>query len=224
MKNIRIDFYRYRLRKGRADVLLQRDEDGSCYRIPYRYVEEKEMVAGTIRRGTIEDDANGDLVILDYTLNDCHLGKKDKEWIQLGDIMKTDLLRNEFSHVYQNIFSYFLVLCPEEEPRIRRSVSEMLEAVKVDIAKQEYVASLRKALVRKYWIVLDGNMTPPDPELIKKEIETLEHFRLYKIEDRYSYEPIDWEEFGAEIKMFPRFPRRFSPNPFTDEIDNLEEE
>lgn len=117
----------------------------------------------------------------------------------------------------------------------------MLEDVKVKIAKKEYIDVLKEALGRECWVVLDAHMTLPDPELIKREIETLEHFRLYKppmppmvpmnltdgklIEnDRYSYEPIGWEEFGAEISPCPMFLFGHSSFPFTEDLDTLEEE
>ncbi len=35
MKRIRIDFYSYRLKKGRADILLQKMEGTDEYGIPY---------------------------------------------------------------------------------------------------------------------------------------------------------------------------------------------
>lgn len=242
MKNIRIDFYRFRLRKGRAYVLLQHTDANSEFVVPYRYVDSKEHIAWRIKSGYIEDDQNGDLVIYDCTLNDCHMKKNDKEWIPINNIFDLNIQRNESYKVYYNILCFFLRRCPTEgELGIHRRVSEMLEDVKVNIAKKEYVDALKEALERKRWVVLDARMTPPDPELIKKELETLEHFRLYKppmppmvpmnlrdgmlIEnDRYSYEPIDWEEFGAEIKPFPMFPFGRYSSPFTEELDTLEEE
>ena len=79
-------------------------------------------------------------------------------------------------------------------------------------------------------------MGPPYPELIKKEIDTLEHFRLYKPkdiemiqrdgmlsnDDEYSYEPIDWKEFGAEITPFPMFRSEPGSNLFINELDDAE--
>ena len=144
--------------------------------------------------------------------------------------------------MYYNILCFFLRRCSTEgESGIHRRVSEMLEDVKVKIAKKEYIDVLKEALGRECWVVLDAHMTPPDPELIKREIETLEHFRLYKppmppmvpmnltdgklIEnDRYSYEPIGREEFGAEISPCPMFPFGHSSFPFTEDLDTLEEE
>ena len=72
MKSIRIDFYRFRLRKGRAYVLLQRTDANSGFVVPYRYVDSKEHIAWRIKSDYIDDDQNDDLVIYDCTLNDCH--------------------------------------------------------------------------------------------------------------------------------------------------------
>ena len=239
MKNIRIDYYRYRLRKGRADILLQRTDTSGEFCIPYRYVGANDRIAWTIKHHSVEDDSNGDLVINDSTLNDCHLKKDSKEWLPLNSILAVKLQRNESFHVYHNILCFFLLLCPiEGESGLRRRASEMLETVKINIARKQYIDELKNALERKRWVIPDASMTPPDPELIKKEIKTLEHFRLYKPNeipmnlrdgtllenDEYSYEPIDWEEFGAEIKPTPIFSRMSKYNPFIDETDNTETE
>lgn len=239
MKNIRIDYYRYRLRKGRADILLQRTDTSGEFCIPYRYVRANDRIAWTIKHHSVEDDSNGDLVINDSTLNDCHLKKDSKEWLPLNSILAVKLQRNESFHVYHNILCFFLLLCPiEGESGLRRRASEMLETVKINIARKQYIDELKNALERKRWVILDASMTPPDPELIKKEIKTLEHFRLYKPNeipmnlrdgtllenDEYSYEPIHWEEFGAEIKPNPIFSRMFKYNRLIDEVDDMETE
>ena len=239
MKKIRIDYYRFRIRKGRADIFLQRTDAGGEFCIPYRYVEANENIAWTIKHNPVEDGSNGDLIINDYTLNDCHLKKDSKEWLPLNNILDLDLQRNESFHVYHSILCFFLRLCPPEgESRLRSKALEMLETVKVSIARKEYVDELKNALERKRWVIPDASMTPPDPELIKKEIKTLEHFRLYKPNeipmnlwdgtllenDEYSYEPIDWEEFGAEIKPNPIFSRMFKYNRLIDEVDDMETE
>ena len=167
MKNIRIDYYRFRIRKGRADVLLQTTDTPGEYCIPYRYVDATQHIAWKIRNSHIEDDTNGDLVINDCTLNDCHLKKNDKEWLPLNSILDLELQRNESFHVFHNMLRFFLRLCPTEESGLsglRRRASEILETVKVNIAKKEYVDMLKKALERKRWFVLDGSMTPPDPD------------------------------------------------------------
>ena len=109
MKNIRIDYYRFRIRKGRADILLQKTAADGEFCIPYRYVDAKEKLAWIIKLNTIEDDSNGDLVIIDYTLNDCHLKKDSKEWLPLNSILGIKLQRNESFHVYHNILCFFLL-------------------------------------------------------------------------------------------------------------------
>ena len=237
MKNIRIDYYRYRLRKGRADILLQRTDTSGEFCIPYRYVGANEKIAWAIKHHSVEDDSNGDLVINDSTLNYCHLKQDSKEWIPLNSILGIKLQRNESFHVYHNILRFFLQLCTiEGELGLRHKAFEMLDTVKVNIAKKDYVDELKKALERKRRVIPDASMAPPDPELIKKEIETLEHFRLYKPkdiemsqrdgmlsnDDEYSYEPIDWEEFGAEITPFPMFRREPGSNLFINEFDDAE--
>ena len=239
MKNIRIDYYRFRISKGRADIFLQRTDTCGEFCIPYRYVEANEKIAWAIKHHSVEDDSYGDLVSNDSTLNDCHLKQDSREWIPLNSILGIKLQRNESFHVYHNILRFFLKLCPiEGELGLRHKAFEMLETVKVNIAKKVYVDELKKALERKRWVIPDASMAPPDPELIKKEIETLEHFRLYKPkdiemsqrdgmlsnDDEYSYEPIDWEEFGAEIKPNPIFSRMFKSNRLIDEIDDIETE
>ena len=237
MKNIRIDYYRFRIRKGRADILLQRTDSDGGFCISYRYVDTDERIAWIIKHNTVEDDSNGDLVIIDSTLNDCHLKKGNRDWISLSGIQDIELQRNEAYHVYHNILRLFIHLCPSEgESGLRRRASEMLETVKINIARKQYIDELKNALERKRWVIPDASMAPPDPELIKKEIETLEHFRLYKPkdiemsqrdgmlsnDDKYSYEPIDWEEFGAEITPFPMFRREPGSNLFIDELDDTE--
>jgi len=239
MKNVRIDYYRFRIRKGRADILLQRTDSDGGFCIPYRYVDTNEKIAWLIRHNIVEDDSNGDLVIIDSTLNDCHLKKDNRDWISLSGIQDIELQRNEAYHVYHNILRLFMHLCPDEgESGLRRRASEMLETVKINIARKQYIDELKNALERKRWVIPDASMTPPDPELIKKEIKALEHFRLYKPNeipmnlrdgtllenDEYSYEPIDWEVFGAEIKPNPIFSRMFKYNRLIDEVDDMETE
>ena len=51
-------------------------------------------------------------------------------------------------------------------------------------------------------IVMDAHVIPPGPELIRREMETLEHFRLVRHEgyDEHSFYPVDLEVFGCEIE------------------------
>jgi hypothetical protein len=203
MKKIRIDYYRFRIKKGRADIYLQREEGKNEYRIPYHYVSEGEQIAGYISHHKVEDDSNNDLVIIDCTLNDCHLKKDDKEWISLDKVVDIIFSRNEDYHITRKILEIFMYLCPEEaEAGIRRKAIEMLDGIKTDIARKEYVAKLQWALDTGSWSVPDATYMVTDPELIKKEMESLEHFRID--------EPIDWESLGVEINfvsfsLFPGF-------------------
>ena len=206
MKNIRIDFYRYRLRKGRAEILLQRVEEDGGYCIPYRYVKEDEEIAWFIKNHRIDDDPNHDLVIIDCTLNDCHLKKDDKEWIPMERVAELILLRNDSFRTVKSILQLFISLCPEdnESQMIRQKVMGMLNTIRISIAKKKYIEKLQWALDKEHWVVPDCSYTVTNPELIKHEMETLEHFRLDKSPDseEYSYEPIEWEILGVEEKYF----------------------
>ena len=232
MKNIRVDYYHYRLRKGRADILLQKNEGDDDFCIPFRYVKDDEPIAWSIKHNDVEDDKNGDLVILDRALNDCHLKKKgaEKEWIPLNDVRKVHLSRNESLELYKKIYFFFLRLCPKEgNLGIINKICEMLDVLLIEMAKKDYVKELQSRLEGKRIVIPDGSLTPPDPELVKKEIETLEHFRLYKpheipmtlrdglLQDSmsYSYKPIDWEALGSETHFFPMFTSR--PSGFRTE-------
>ncbi len=230
LKRIRTDYYNYRLRKGRADILLQKDPDSDKYCIPYHYVTAEELFPWGIDKYRTEDD--GDLVLINYTLDDCHLKKNDMVWIPLEKVPGLVLKRNEFLHVSHNIFTFFLRLCPAEgESGIRRRIKGILEAVKVEIAKRQYVVALRRVLEGKPIMVFDACMTQPDPDLIRKEMETLEHFRLYKpplvamnqrdgdlaSRDLYGFEPIDWRALGAEYVSFP-------PTDLEHRMDDIEED
>ena len=53
--------------------------------------------------------------------------------------------------------------------------------VQVEIAKNEYVDKLRRVLEgQRVLPAIDAYTKQPDPELIKKEMETLKHFRIHK--------------------------------------------
>ena len=232
MKKIRIDYYNYRLKKGRADILLQFDGETGEYCIPFHYVKAKEHLH--LSKGYYAED-DGDLVLIEQDINNCHLKKTDKVWVPLKQISELTVHGNDWLHVSHHIFTYFLQLCPREgESGIIDSVINLLESVKVEIAKKEYVAKLRSVLEGESLIVLDANVKQPDPELIRKEMETLEHFRLRKPHDTpmcqldgylldndlYTYAPIDWEALGAEIRPTPRV-----QNPLFDKtLEDLYEE
>ena len=59
MKKIRIDYYNYRLKKGRAQLLLQKVEGTQNYRIPCHYVWSGEHLDQRVSGHRMEDD--GDL-------------------------------------------------------------------------------------------------------------------------------------------------------------------
>lgn len=179
MKKIRIDYYSFRLKKGRAEILLEKEEGSDEYFIPFHYVSADEDLSWSLPLYSWEDD--GDMVINKISLNKCHRRKKDSGWTQLDKLRELSIRRDEYFHVCHNIYTIFLSLCPREgESGIRNRVSAMLESVKIDRAKKEYVESLA--------LVLDGASvrgvgmyeTEPDPALVRKEMETLEHFRIRK--------------------------------------------
>ena len=211
MKKIRIDYYHYRLKKGRASILLQHMEGSDQYCIPHHYVKADERLTYGIDGYATQDD--GDLVLIHSSLNERCPNTKGKEWIPLESVFGLTIDRNDFLHVYHNIFSFFLWCCPREgESGIMHRVMNMLETVKIEIAKKEYVERLRRVLEGEQLDDFKLWNKQPDQDLIQKEMETLEHFRLHKppripmtqhdgeLERRnlYSYEPIDWKVLGAE--------------------------
>ena len=214
MKKIRYDYYNYRLKKGRADILLQKAEGADEYCVPFHYVEAEKRLCLGFSWFQAEDD--GDLVLVEKTLNDCHMRKSGKVWMPLNKLMNLSIYGKEPLRVRHHIFSFFLEMCPREgESGIIRRVEEMLDVVKVEIAKKEYVNRLRSVLEgQKILLAMDAYTKQPDPELIKKEIETLTHFRIHKPShpgtnqrdgelsrmNLYSYEPINWYALGAEVR------------------------
>lgn len=233
LKKIRIDYYYYRLKKGRAEILLEKEDGADVYFIPFHYVRADETLEKNLIFSS-EDD--GDEVINQVSLNEFTRRKKDKGWTSLDKLKELPIRRDENLRVRHKIFKFFIDLCPREgESGTLNRVLDMYESLKVEIAKRAYVAELRSALEGERQIVLDANVKQPDPELVRKEIETLEHFRIRKprdipmtlfdgflrSHDLYTYEPIDWKALGMEISPIPR-----ASNPSFDDIldDLLEEE
>ncbi len=215
MKKIRIDYYNYRLRKGRACILLQYNALADKYCVPSRYVEVNERIDRLLRSCPIEDD--GDLVLIANTLNKPHLSTKGKNWVPLEKVREVPISSGTPLRVYQRIFRYFLPLCPKEgESGLRKRVEEVYEAVKIDIAKKEYMMVLQQALDGKMPEFRKATVSLPDPSKVKQEMETLERFRLYKPNyvpmnmrdgyllenDLYSYRRIDWKALGLVIEPF----------------------
>lgn len=212
-KKIRIDYYNYRFRKGRGEILLQTVDGSKLFCIPYHYISSKEHFPWGKDGYRSEDD--GDLVLIKELVNVSH-AKSDRIWVPVDKISELSIIRNEDLHVSHNIVSFFLSHCPEVGYYgVRRRALDLLETIKIDIAKKEYVKMLRRVLENNCSIMYDFcYMTKPDPELIRKEIETLEHFRLYKPHpdrpsmnqreyeldrrDLYSFDFIGWEAFGAK--------------------------
>ena len=216
MKNIRIDYYQYRLRKGRVDILLEPvSEQPGSYCIPFHYMLQEDSFGDyeSLLRDHVYDD--GDLVICRTQLDGGHLKRTDKEWIPLDKVRGLSLLRDEQLRISKNIFSFFLRLCPEEgESGNLRRAAEALEAIKIDQAKKKYVTWLENLLDWKGARCFpDAIISPPDPELIKDEIRTLQHFHLHRPptilmnnrdgkladKDEYDFDHPDLEVFGCTV-------------------------
>lgn len=216
MKKIRIDYFHYRLKKGRVSILLEHSFETNEYALPSEYVKKESRIQDLARSCRIEDD--GDLVLIADTLNEKHLNRKGKEWVSLDKLADINIRGNESLRISHRILRYFLPLCPREgESGVARRVFDMLESVKIDIAKKEYVDMLRRALDGELPEVLGGAISLPDTSKVKRELETLEHFHLvkpnripmnwrdtYLLENNlYTYNSIDWNALGFVITIEP---------------------
>ena len=206
LKKIRIDYYHYRIRKGCAYILMQKDND--IYDIPSHYVSKGESIQWDFDRSHLEDD--GDLVILDCNLGTSHLGKKNKCWIPLLDIIHLNVSRNRDLLIH-HCLAIFLDLCksnatePEDRLMFNKVEELFLEFLK-DQAKDRYRNQLVRVRDGEPVIMMDASISAPDPGLLNEEIKTLNHFKHsmpVKIERYMSlwgwYDAIDWEVFGAKI-------------------------
>ena len=169
MKKIRVDYYHFRLRKGRVDILLQPvDDPQGAYCIPFHYVKKEEGIDDWYERGHVYDD--GDFVFCVPKLNETHIEEKGREWIPLDKIRTLTILRNGSLYISKCIFTFFLHLCPREgESGNKRKAADALEGIKIDRAKKKYLAWLEN--------ICD---TSPSPEQIREEMRTLKHFRLHR--------------------------------------------
>lgn len=218
MKKIRIDYYHYRLRKGRASILLALNPDTGEYALPSEYVRKESRIQDLARSCRIEDD--GDLVLIAGTLNESHLNRKGKEWISLDKLTDIDIKGNGSLQISHRIFRYFLPLCPREgESGAVRRVSEMLESVTVDIAKKGYADMLRRALDGKLPEFIGASVSLPNTAAVKRELETMAHFRFVKPHripmnrrdgylldddlDSYDSYVVDWDALGFVITPQP---------------------
>ena len=196
---------------GRAEILLEKEVDTDAYHIPFHYVRADEKLDNDSLWYRTEDD--GDLVIMRRSLNECTRRKKDKGWTSLDKLRELSIQRNEYFNVCHNIYRLFLSLCPfEGESGIMNKVSAMLESVKVDRAKKEYVEKLARFLNGEIPDSLDSYEKLPNPDLVRKEMDTLAHFRLRRLNpipmnqqdgylldnDLYTFERIDWVALGAK--------------------------
>lgn len=60
MKKIGIDYYNYRLKKGRAEILLEKEDGPDKYFIPFHYVKADEYLGRDSLFSHTEDDRSGD--------------------------------------------------------------------------------------------------------------------------------------------------------------------
>ena len=81
MKKIRIDYYNYRLKKGRAEILLEKEEGTDEYFLPFHYVRAEENLGKNGLIFCTEDD--GDLV------------DKERRWYEEDDYAEEDISDNE---------------------------------------------------------------------------------------------------------------------------------
>lgn len=204
MKKIRIDYYRFRLKKGRVDVLLQKVEGKEEFCIPHHYVKKDERIVHSILSARMEDD--GDLVLVDVAINDCNLDMTGLEWVPIKNLLNLSLSRNESFHVWHNVLRFFLDLSPNEgESGNVKMAEEILENIRVLEARKKYLDWLQGLLDGEV-MFLDGHMmSKPDPILVRREMETLEHFRVCRPHenamsqrdgdlldrDEYYFEPVD---------------------------------
>lgn len=117
MKKIRIDYYHYRLRKGRVSILLEYNSGTDEYAIPFEYVKKESRIQELARTCQIEDD--GDLVLIADTLTDSRVSLKGKEWVSFDKLGEINVRGNESLRISHRIFRYlFSVVSPGR--RVRR--------------------------------------------------------------------------------------------------------
>jgi len=169
LKKIRIDYYWYRFRKGRAEVLLERVKETGVYSVPFHYVTTEDNIIWRLSSENVEDD--GDFVVIEHEIKPWKMNVGDKEWISLDRIRELHLLRNETSHITCNIYRFFLYLFPcEKEPVLRRCVESWLDIVMTKEARKQYMAELQDILDGNLPVLLDAFFAKnPDPELVCKE-------------------------------------------------------
>lgn len=202
-KKIRIEYFHYRIRKGRVDILLEKSKDPEKYEIPYHYVSKNELVHLS---EFVEDD--GDLVILDAKLNESHLSRVGRCWVPLSGIREIPFLCDNKADVVRRCMAVFLDLCSPEETFLHSTIENMLDNLLINEAKEEYRKELAKMLDRKITtvITLDAYTSSPNRDLLEEEIRTLKHFVLVKpkshVEYRhltYRYKPVDWKALGSKV-------------------------
>lgn len=202
-KKIRIDYFHYRIRKGRVDILLEKAENPEKYKIPYHYVTKDESVHFS---EFVEDD--GDFVILDAKLNESHLSRAGRCWVPLSGIREIPFLRDNKTDAARHCLAVFLDICPSEETLLHSTIENLLDELLINEAKEKYRNELVKMLDRKITtvITIDAYTSSPNRNLLEEEIRTLKNFVLVKPESHveyrhltYRYKPVDWKALGSKV-------------------------
>lgn len=148
-KKIRIDYYHYRIRKGRVDILLGKAEDPEKYVIPYHYVTKDESVHLS---EFVEDD--GDFVILDAKLNESHLSRAGRCWVPLSGIWEIPFQGENKNDAVRHCLAVFLDNFPQEETILHSTIENMLDELLINETKEEYRSELIKMMDRKLTTVI----------------------------------------------------------------------
>ena len=206
MKRIRLDYYRYRIRKGQASILLEPVADEpEEYRIPSRYVKKEERIGPGISSTSSRIGDDGDLILFQIDFRETHKGPvRGKEWVALDRILELKLIAADPLAVRVNIFTFILDTFPKEgDSGLQRRLYEMMEVAKTDFFRQCYACELQRAIDGDW---SDASLCPPDPALVQEELRTLAHFRRHRPAEGLAmkmadvldgYEPIDWVALGS---------------------------
>lgn len=209
MKEIRLDYYDYRIRKGQASILLEPAmEEPGTYRIPSRYVKKEERINETMCRH-IGDD--GDLILYQIHLREKQTGPvRGMEWVPMSHVRKLKLIAVDPLETRINIVSFLLKALPREgDSGLRQRLIELLETTRTDFFRHCYARELQRALDGEWSIT---SLTPPNPVLVREELRTLAHFRRHRPIDGLAmkqadeldgYEPVDWVALGSKTLARP---------------------
>lgn len=203
MKRIRLDSYDYRVRKGRAYILLSPVEGTTgTYRIPSSFARKEDRI--DIGSCHLVAD-NGDLLLYHVQLREAHTGPvRDREWVPLDRIRELQFDAGNPAELRFRIFDLFLdIFRAEKDARLYQAIAGLREAAWPDVLRENYANELQNALDGRWSY---PNLTPPDPERVREELRTLAHFRRHLPKEDNPmrqfdvmdwYEPIDWIALGS---------------------------